>query len=175
MEPTTLAQLLADPTSTEPAIIAEAGGVALSYRALADQVEGLAEALQRTGLNPGDAVALILPNGIELLVTFLALARAGLIGAPLNPVYKAEELHGLFADIDPHAIVIAGGNGVVIDGAEGLPVPIWVASLDPSGTVRLAGMPSTSRGAEVITAQLKKRGIPVKSAIHRSPAACPAT
>src|ERR1700680_3267239 len=100
MEPTTLADLLADPTSAEPAIVAEDGAVTISHRALADQVERLAEELWRTGLHPGDAVALVLPNGVELLVLFLALARAGLVAAPLNPAYKADELRGLLAGLE---------------------------------------------------------------------------
>jgi acyl-CoA synthetase (AMP-forming)/AMP-acid ligase II len=145
--PTTLAQLLADPTSAEPAVIAEAAGVAISYRALAEQVERLAEALCGGGLRPGDAVALVLPNGPELLVLLLALARAGLIAAPLNPAYTTDELRGLLADIGPRAIIAVRGNRVVSDAGAAFDLPIWVASIEPSGTVRVEGIPSTSPGA----------------------------
>src|ERR1700675_3270409 len=115
MEPTTL--LFADPTSPEPAIIAEAGTVTISHRALADEVERLAEALRRTGLHPGDAVALVLPNSLELIVLFLALARAGLIAAPLDPAYKADELRGFIADVEARAVVAGRGDGAVMDAA----------------------------------------------------------
>ena len=147
MEPTTLAHLLAHPTSAEPAIIAEAGAVAISHRALADQVESLAEALGGTGLRPGDAVALVLPNGLELLVLILALARAGLVAAPLNPAYKADELRGLIADVDARAVVAGSGDGAVGDVAAGLAVPILTSSVAPSGVVRLAGIQPAARGA----------------------------
>ena len=147
MKATTLANLLADPTSAQPAIIAEASGVAIAYRALADEVERLAEEFSGAGLRAGDAVALVRPNGPELLVLLLALARAGLIAAPLNPAFKADELRGLFADVEPRAIVAAAGNAAVADGAAGLGVPIWAAAVEPSGAVRLAGMPSGHRGA----------------------------
>src|SRR5260370_6079352 len=147
MKATTLANLLADPTSAQPAIIVEASGVAISYRALADEVERLAEELRGAGFGAGDAVALELPNGPELLVLFRALARAGLIAVPLNPAFKADELHGLFADVEPRAIVAARENSVVTDGAAGLAVPIWAVSAEPSGTVRLAGIQSGHRGA----------------------------
>jgi acyl-CoA synthetase (AMP-forming)/AMP-acid ligase II len=140
MEATTLANLFAHPAAAEPAIIVEASGAVISYRALADDAERLAEELRDAGLRTGDAVALVLPNGPELLVLFLALARAGLIAVPLNPAYKADELHGLFADVEPRAIIAAAGNGMVADGAAGLDVPVWVASVEPSGEVRLAGM-----------------------------------
>jgi acyl-CoA synthetase (AMP-forming)/AMP-acid ligase II len=140
MKQTTLAHLLAHSTSAEPAIIAEASAVEISYRALTDQVESLAEALQRAGLRAGDVVAIVLPNGPELLVLFLALARAGMIAAPINPAYKADELRGLLSDLDPRAVIAAGDNDAVAAGAAKLGVPIWSASLDPSGTVSLGGI-----------------------------------
>src|SRR5260370_469413 len=147
MKATTLANLFADPTSAQPAIIVEVSGVAISYRALADEVERLAEELRGAGLRARDAVALVLPNGPELLVLLLALARAGVIAVPLNPAFKADELRGLFAEVKPCAIVAAAENSVVTEGAAGLTVPIWAASVEPSGTVRLAGMQSGRRGA----------------------------
>jgi acyl-CoA synthetase (AMP-forming)/AMP-acid ligase II len=147
MKATTLANLLADPASAQPAIIVEASGVAISHRALADEVERLAEEFRGAGLRAGDAVALVLPNGPELLVLLLALARTGLIAVPLNPAFKADELHGLFAEVEPRAIVAAAENSVVTEGAAGLAVPIWAATVAPAGTVRLAGIQSGRRGA----------------------------
>lgn len=147
MKQTTLAHLLVDSTSAEPAIIAEAPSVEISHRSLADQVESLAGVLQGAGLRGGEVVAIVLPNGAELLVLFLALARAGMIAAPLNPAYKADELHGLLLDLDPRAIITTSGNDAVATGAAKLGVPIWSASLEPSGTVRLGGISPTSRGS----------------------------
>jgi acyl-CoA synthetase (AMP-forming)/AMP-acid ligase II len=147
MAATTLANLLADPTSAQPAIIIEPGGVAISYRALAEQVERLAEEFRGARLRAGDAVALVLPNGPELLVLILALARAGLIAVPLNPAFKADELRVLFAGVDPCAIFTAPGNGAVADAAAGLAAPIWAASVEPSRAVHLAGIPPGQRGA----------------------------
>jgi len=143
----TLANLLADPTSVQPAIIVEASGYSIPYRALAHEVERLAEELLAAGLRACDAVALVLPNGPELLVMLLALGRAGLIAAPLNPAFKADELRGLFAEVNPRAIVAAAENSAVTEGAVGLAVPTWVASLESSGTVRLAGIQSRHSGA----------------------------
>jgi oxalate---CoA ligase len=147
MESTTLADLLTDSASAEPAIIAEATAVTISHRALADSIERLAGVLRGAGLRPGDSVALSLPNGPELVVVFLALARARLIAAPLNPAYKEGELRGMFTDVQARAIVTTGGNGVVAGAAAGLGAPVWSASMDPSGNVSLAGIPGTSRGA----------------------------
>jgi acyl-CoA synthetase (AMP-forming)/AMP-acid ligase II len=147
MQLTTLAHLLAYPTSAEPAIIAEDAAIAISHRALSDQVERLAQSLCGAGLRSGSSVALVLPNGIELLVLCLALPRAGLIAAPLNPAYKADELRGFTADVDARAIVTGEGNHAVADAAAGLAVPIWTSSVEPSGEVRIAGVQPASRGA----------------------------
>src|SRR5271167_4357116 len=147
MEPTTLAQLLLHRELAEPAVIAEATALTISHRALADQVERLAEILLGAGLRHGDAVALVLPNGLELIVLFLALARARLIAAPLNPASKADELRGMFADVQPRAIVAVAGNSVVANAATGLATPIWTVSVEPSGIVSLNGLPSISQGA----------------------------
>lgn len=147
MEPITLSQLLADPARGEPAIIDEASAVTISYRALAEQVEHKAQVLRGAGLQSGTAVALVLPNSAELLILCLALARAGLIAAPLNPAYKASEIRGFITDVDARAIVTYEGNAVVAAAAAGLAVPIWSSSIDPAGVVRLAGMPAAPSGA----------------------------
>ena len=147
MESTTLADLTADSASAEPAIIAEAAAVTISHRSLADSIERLAGVLRCAGLRPGDAVALALPNGPELVVLFLALVRARLIAAPLNPAYKEGELRGMFRDVEARAIVTTGANVVVASAAAGLGVPVWSVSMDPSGNVSLTGVPRTSRGA----------------------------
>ena len=58
MEATTLAHLLADTTSAQPPSSSRPSGVEISYRALADEVERLAEDFGGAGLQAGDAVAL---------------------------------------------------------------------------------------------------------------------
>ena len=142
---TTLAQLLADPKSAAPAVIAESPPIVLTYRAFAEQIEQLAEQLRSAGLRPGDCVAMVLPNGLEFLVLFLALARAGLIAAPLNPAYKTDELRIFFEDIQPHAIIVGNDNAAVIEAAAGLSLPIWPSNVESSGAVRLTGVPQSSR------------------------------
>src|SRR5256885_5130956 len=145
MQRTTLTQLLADPQSPAPAVITESPPVVLTYRALAEQIERLAEQLRSAGLRPGDCVVIVLPNGLEFLVVFLAIAAAGLIAAPLNPAYKTDELRIFFEDIQPRAIIMGNGNAAVIEAAAGLSLAIWPAYLESSGAVGLTGVPQLSR------------------------------
>lgn len=136
--PPTLAHLLPDSNSDAPAIIAVTSELTISYRSLASQIEQLAEVLRGVGYPPGSAVALVLQNSPEFLVLFLALARAGLISVPLDPGSTADELRGLITDVDACAVVVHRGD----EGLEGivaeLSLPVWRASIEPEGTVRLA-------------------------------------
>src|SRR2546425_3772408 len=145
MQRTTLTQLLADPKSAAPAVITESPPVVLSYRALAEQIERVAEQLRSAGLRPGDCVVMVLPNGLEFIVVLLAIARAGLIAAPLNPAYKADELRMFFEDIQPRSVIVGSSNPAVIAAAAGRSLAIWPSSVDSSGAVGLKEVPQLSR------------------------------
>ncbi len=67
-------------------------GATTTYRSLGDQVARAAEALRRLGVQPGDRVALVLPNCPQHVVAFYAVLRIGGIVVEHNPLYTAEEL-----------------------------------------------------------------------------------
>ena len=79
--PVTLLDLLDSGAPSHPAIVAP-GGPVLTYDALRCQVRALAEQIRSMGIDRGDRVAIVLPNGIEAVVTFLAVAAAGTCGSP---------------------------------------------------------------------------------------------
>jgi acyl-CoA synthetase (AMP-forming)/AMP-acid ligase II len=137
-DPATLATLFTRADPNPPAVIVPEGTVT-SYRALAEQIEALAAALRQSGLQPGDAVAIVLPNGLEYLVTFLAATRARLIAAPLNPAYKPEEFRFYLEDIGVRVVVAPPGDHAVRTVARELDLAVWTASRDPQGQVRLEG------------------------------------
>ncbi|MEZ5653941.1 MAG: AMP-binding protein [Burkholderiaceae bacterium] len=60
------------------------GEQTLSFVEFDEQTERLANGFLAAGLRPGDAVSLLLPNGIELVVSYYALAKAGLVRVGLN-------------------------------------------------------------------------------------------
>lgn len=63
----------------------------ISYADLAALVADHCVALQRSGLRPGDVVALRSTNSIEFVVALLAAARADIVVAPLDPALPAAE------------------------------------------------------------------------------------
>ncbi len=145
-EKTTLADLLADAESSTPAIIASATGAVVSYKDLADQVDRLAAALRGAGLEPGDCVAMVLPNGLEMLVLFLALTRAGLVAAPLNPAYKTDELLFCMEDAQARAVIADATNSTVRDAAAKLGLPLWSPAAGANGTVEIASLGKAANG-----------------------------
>src|SRR5215469_4436140 len=111
MEPrTTLAELLRDPESSAPAIIDTAHGAVVSYKSLAEQIESLASQLLGAGLEAGDVVAVVLPNGLEFLVVFLALTRARLVASPVNPVDTAAEMQFFIGAGQAKAVIAKRDN-----------------------------------------------------------------
>lgn len=62
---------------------------------------GFARELSTQGVSAGDRVAILLPNGVEFVVAFLATLKLGATPAPLNPLVKDEELAAFIADLRP--------------------------------------------------------------------------
>jgi len=64
----------------------------VTYADLYSMVQGLSSFLQARDINWGDRVAVLLPNSIEFITAFFALATIGAISVPINTSYKEEEI-----------------------------------------------------------------------------------
>lgn len=103
----TIPELLAKQASalpTTPAIEAPSRQ-ALTYKTLWEQVSSIVNVLKAAGVCPTDRVALLLPNGPEMAVAFLAAASTA-VAAPLNPAYRAKELEFYFSDLRPRVLLV---------------------------------------------------------------------
>ncbi|WP_028048204.1 AMP-binding protein [Cellulomonas sp. URHD0024] len=69
-----------------------------TYRDLADAVARGAQALLDLGVQPGDRVALVIPNCTAHVVAFYAVLRLGAVVVEHNPTYTAGELAHQLAD-----------------------------------------------------------------------------
>jgi acyl-CoA synthetase (AMP-forming)/AMP-acid ligase II len=116
--------------------IAVPGGPRLTYAVLREEVAAAADALARLGIGRGDRVALVLPNGVEAIVMFLAAARAG-AAAPLNPAYKETEFRFYLEDTEAKALVVPAGGAEAAQRALSSSVSLVEVSLDANGRVRL--------------------------------------
>jgi long-chain acyl-CoA synthetase len=73
----------------------------LTWSELDRYASGFARELSTQGVSAGDRVAILLPNGVEFVVAFIAILKLGATPAPLNPLVKEEELAAFIADLRP--------------------------------------------------------------------------
>jgi len=119
-----------------PALLSP-GGPVITYGALRTEVERLAEFLQRAGIRRGDRVSIVLPNGIEAVVAFLAAATAA-TAAPLNPSYKLEEFQFYLRDTGARALVVPEGGAELARQAADTQTILIECRLDEKGIVQFS-------------------------------------
>jgi acyl-CoA synthetase (AMP-forming)/AMP-acid ligase II len=81
------------------------GDRTVSFREFDELTNRLANALQDLGLAPGDRVGVLLPNSIDCLVSYYAVAKAGLVRVGLNTRETGEEHAYKLADSGCRAII----------------------------------------------------------------------
>ena len=105
-----LSALLAAGSPGAQALVEPEDGAALTYAELADRVTALAGRLSTAGVRRGDRVALVLPNGPEIVQLLLTSAALGAGAAPLNPGYTEDEYAFYLGDIQPRVLLLAAGE-----------------------------------------------------------------
>src|ERR1700683_3199217 len=80
-------------------------GRLLTFRELHTRVEGIAATLASHGFGVGDRLALLLPNGPDLIELVYACSMLGVIAVPLNTRLSATEIDRVLEDARPHGIV----------------------------------------------------------------------
>lgn len=73
-------------------------GFRLTYKELNQLITRMASGLKSIGLNPGDRVAVHLPNTIQCVISYYAILRAGGVVVMNNPLYTDRELTHQFND-----------------------------------------------------------------------------
>ncbi len=68
------------------------GDQSWTYRQLDDLSSRLAAALLAEGIRPGDRLAFFLPNCAEIVLSYLACFKAGIVAVPLNYRYLAPQI-----------------------------------------------------------------------------------
>jgi oxalate---CoA ligase len=126
-----------------PALMAPSGD-SISFAELHEVVERLARQLAGAGVEAGDAVALSLANGPEIVLAFLAIVAAGAAAAPLNPGYTAAEYRTYLEDLRPRAMLF---QGEIAEAARSVCSELEIAVIDmprgPARTLALGGRPAS--------------------------------
>lgn len=76
-----------------------------SYRDLLLRVEKLANFLQKAGVIKGDRVLLVLDNGLEAIISFWAVLKAGAVVSLIHPGTDSIKLDYIVKDFEPKVII----------------------------------------------------------------------
>lgn len=79
----------------------------ISFRELGERVDRLAVQFVQSGLRPCERVVLQLPNGLNFIVTFLALVRTGIIPVLALPAHRHDEVGHCIARSGAAAYIVA--------------------------------------------------------------------
>ena len=82
-------------------------GKSITFKELDTQSNNFAAYLHSRGLNPGDKIALMMPNLLQYPIALFGSLRAGLVVVNTNPLYTPREMCHQFTDSGVTAIVIA--------------------------------------------------------------------
>ncbi len=82
----------------------------LTYKEFNKSVNRLAHALLEKGIKKGDKVATILPNCLELLEIYWAVAKMGAVVVPLSTLLLGKGLRSLLVDADTRMIITYSGS-----------------------------------------------------------------
>jgi long-chain acyl-CoA synthetase len=80
-------------------------GKKIPYRELEKLVNRFAKALMGLGVNPGEKVAVCLPNIPQVIISNLAIFRTGAVAVQVNPLYTERELSYQFNDSDAKIVI----------------------------------------------------------------------
>jgi long-chain acyl-CoA synthetase len=139
-------------------------GERCTWREFASRINRCANALRSLGLRKGDAVALVVPNCLELIELYWAAAQTGIVVVPLSPLLRGTGLFSLLRDAGAAAVVSTAELLPVLDEARaqlpGIPASRWILTAD-AGTARRAGYASyhelvSREGDDVAVAELDR-------------------
>ncbi len=145
----TLADLIPSADQSAPAVVIPQGGPKLSYGEFNSEVERVSGLLAAAGVEQGRAVSIVLPNGLDFMTLFMAVARTGAIAAPLNSAYTVDEFKFYMEDADAQLAIVPPGDHAGRDAAVALGIPVIDARLNGAELVLESGGAELTESKEV--------------------------
>ncbi|MGW7326938.1 amino acid adenylation domain-containing protein, partial [Streptomyces sp. NPDC054845] len=127
-----------------------AGNTIVSYAELNARANRVAHALAARGIGAEDVVALVLPRGVEQVVAFLGVLKAGAAYLPVDPEYPAARIAYMLSDASP--VLVIDDVSMVAELADGRPDTdpgIEVDSRHPAYVIYTSGSTGRPKGVVV--------------------------
>ncbi|TMR89703.1 amino acid adenylation domain-containing protein [Nonomuraea basaltis] len=119
----------------------------LTYAELDERAQRMAAALRGLGVRTGQRVGLCLERSLDLVVTMLAVLKAGAVYVPMDPGYPADRL--AFMAQDAGLVVAVAGEGFPADDQLSIVTPERLAAYDgEAGTAASDGEAGGSPGPD---------------------------
>lgn len=104
--PATLGELVAERAGAQPDAVAVVyEGRHYSYRETNDLANRLAHWIIEQGIGTEDHVAVLLDKSPDLIITALAIAKAGAVYLPIDPEYPPDRIAHILADAQPRLVI----------------------------------------------------------------------
>lgn len=118
----------------------------LTYRQADELANRFANAVLARGLERGDRVLVYCENSVEAYVAKIALAKAGVVAAPLNPMLAPDVVAHLIERVDPKLAIVDDELWPQVEPA------FAAAGLEPSVTIPIEGktVPGTVSFADFV-------------------------
>lgn len=117
------------------------GGATTSFAAIERLVAGFAGWMAGQGIGRQDRVVLHLPNGLDWIVAYHAIARLGAVVVPANFLLTPHEVAFILSDADACALILPNGRRTDALADAALPRNLLVVAIDPSAD-GLCALPS---------------------------------
>jgi amino acid adenylation domain-containing protein len=129
---------------TPDAVALVSGPDSLSYRQLNERANQLSHHLLALGVGTESVVGILMQRSIEMVVSVLAVLKAGAAYLPLDPGYPVRRLSFMLEDAQPVVLLRQSSQDVLLDVPQGIAVVV----VDEQSTA-FAGSPAQNPALEV--------------------------
>eukprot|EP01105_Mastigella_eilhardi_P006555 TRINITY_DN18090_c0_g1_i1.p1 TRINITY_DN18090_c0_g1~~TRINITY_DN18090_c0_g1_i1.p1 ORF type:complete len:519 (+),score=170.96 TRINITY_DN18090_c0_g1_i1:63-1619(+) len=111
------------------AVAVTGNGPRFTHQELHKAADRIADQLVGLGIKPADAVAIVIPNTIEFIATYIGTTWARAVACPLNSGYKLEEFKFYLEDAGVKLVIVptCKGNEAAEEAAATLRIPVYTA------------------------------------------------
>ncbi|MEY2570510.1 MAG: hypothetical protein QOE63_860, partial [Acidimicrobiaceae bacterium] len=122
-------------------------GTATTYRELDRLADAVASGLLAGGVREGDVVALVLPQSVEHMITYVAAARIGAITTGVNTRLSEPEQQAVLALTAPRLVLRTLGEARRLAVSAPVPAPLEPDPDRPVAIIFTSGTTGTPKGA----------------------------